>query len=156
MTGGYNFEANGGRFEDELRIMKLRDMDALMGRNSWIPKKIPGIFVRGYLEGIIRSESAVPPGSAPGHRLFHPSENRRHRSNLQHADGSLGRRGATLLGGCSKDLPVLKTATRALVFVHNGVRQQTADKKSVTETWPIFNILGESEKWVGGCTPPVC
>lgn len=152
VTGGYNFEANGGRFEDELRIMKLRDVDALMGAKLLDPEeKFQGIFVRGYLEGIIRSESSVPPGvSTPVIDFF----------ILQKIVG-IGQTYNMLTGpsvgvgqpssvDVQKDLPVLKTATRALVFVHHGVRQQTADKKDLyPKLRPIFNILGESEKWVG-------
>ncbi|MBL0348941.1 MAG: hypothetical protein IPP68_01000 [Elusimicrobia bacterium] len=152
VTGGYNFEANGGTFEDELRIMKLRDVDALMGAKLLDPdEKFRDTFVRGYLEGIIRSESTVPPGvSAPVIDFF----------ILQKIVG-IGQTYNMLTGpsvgvgqpssvDVRKDTPVLKTAMRALVFVHGGIRQQTADHKDLyPKLRPIFNILGESEKWVG-------
>lgn len=152
VTGGYNFEANGGLFEDELRIMKLNDVNALMGAKALDrDEKFQGTFVRAHLEEIIRTESAVPPGVTPPVIDFFI---------LQKIVG-LGQTYNMLTGpstgigqplsvNVAQDLPVLKSAMRALVYVHSGIRQKTADGKDVyPKLRPIFDILGESEKWVG-------
>jgi hypothetical protein len=152
VTGGYNFEANGGRFEDELRIMKLQDVDALMGAKFLdLDEKLGDIFVRGYLEGIIRSESTVPPGvSMPVIDFFILQKIVGLGQTYNMLTGPSAGPGQPSSVDIKADIPVLKTAARALVHVHNGIRQKTADGKDVyPKLRPIFEILGESEKWVG-------
>jgi hypothetical protein len=152
VTGGYNFESNGGRFEDELRIMKLRDVDALMGAKFLdLDEKLGDIFVRGYLEGIIRSESTVPPGvSMPVIDFFILQKIVGLGQTYNMLTGPSAGPGQPSSVDLAADVPVLKTAARALVHVHHGVRQKAADGKDLyPKLRPIFEILGESEKWVG-------
>ena len=152
VTGGYNFESNGGRFEDELRIMKLQDVDALMGAKFLdLDEKLGDTFVRGYLEGIIRSESTVPPGvSMPVIDFFILQKIVGLGQTYNMLTGPSAGPGQPSSVDVAADVPVLKTAARALVHVHQGVRQKTADGKDLyPRLRPIFEILGESEKWVG-------
>jgi len=152
VTGGYNFEANGGRFEDELRIMKLQDVDALMGAKFLdLDEKLGDLFVRGYLEGIIRAESTVPPGvSMPVIDFFILQKIVGLGQTYNMLTGPSAGPGQPSSVDVKADIPVLKTAARALVHVHHGVRQKGADGKDLyPKLRPVFDILGESEKWVG-------
>lgn len=152
VTGGYNFEANGGRFEDELRIMKLQDVDALMGAKFLdLDEKLGDIFVRGYLEGIIRSESTVPPGvSMPVIDFFILQKIVGLGQTYNMLTGPSAGPGQPSSVDVKADVPVLKTAARALVHVHHGIRQKGPDGKDLyPKLRPVFEILGESEKWVG-------
>jgi len=152
VTGGYVFGSQGGQFKDEIRIMRLKDVNGLMGTKLLAPEtKFQGKPLREQLETIIKQESVVPVGVPVEvlnffifQKIAGIAQTYSMLTGLPEADSNQ----PTL--NLKADLPQIEQAMKALVYVHSEIRRKTEAGVDVyPKLRPIFEILGENEKWVG-------